>query len=183
MAYDKVIDSSVLDASLTTVANAIRTACGASGSMAFPEGFVSVLQNMKKNMVVRTTTIASDITGTASTVTLLSNDEFIKEHYAEQGFFAFWFPTTPVTAANGVLMFGFQGNRNIGAASKIQTGFGFRCTSASAIGLAGFNTAIKGEGYAQHMRANSSGKLFQYLHTGYILRAGTYNIVLIALEE
>lgn len=44
MAVDKLVDSTLLDANLTSVANAIRAKGGASGSLAFPAGFVSAVQ-------------------------------------------------------------------------------------------------------------------------------------------
>ncbi len=44
MAYDKVVDSSVLNAGLTNIANAIRAKGGTSGQFAFPDGFVSAVQ-------------------------------------------------------------------------------------------------------------------------------------------
>lgn len=43
MALDKLVDSAQLDADLTSVANAIRTKGGTSGSLAFPAGFVSAI--------------------------------------------------------------------------------------------------------------------------------------------
>lgn len=44
MAVDKLVDSSQLDADLTSVANAIRTKGGTSASLAFPAGFVSAIE-------------------------------------------------------------------------------------------------------------------------------------------
>lgn len=44
MAIDKAVDSANLDASLTSVADAIRTKGGSSASLAFPDGFVSAIQ-------------------------------------------------------------------------------------------------------------------------------------------
>lgn len=44
MAVDKLVDSTQLDAGLTSVANAIRTKGGTSASLAFPAGFVSAVQ-------------------------------------------------------------------------------------------------------------------------------------------
>lgn len=41
MALDKLVDSTQLDADLTSVANAIRTKSGGSSQLAFPTGFVS----------------------------------------------------------------------------------------------------------------------------------------------
>lgn len=46
MALDKVIDSAVLDAGLTSVADAIRAKGGTSEQMAFPEGFVSAVEGI-----------------------------------------------------------------------------------------------------------------------------------------
>lgn len=46
MAVDKLVDSTQLDADLTSVANAIRAKSGGSGSLAFPSGFVSEIGNI-----------------------------------------------------------------------------------------------------------------------------------------
>lgn len=46
MAVDKLVDSTQLDADLTSVANAIRTKGGTSAQMAFPAGFISSIQNI-----------------------------------------------------------------------------------------------------------------------------------------
>ena len=46
MAVDKLVDSTQLDADLTSVANAIRTKAGTSGQLAFPSGFVSAIGNI-----------------------------------------------------------------------------------------------------------------------------------------
>jgi hypothetical protein len=43
MAYDKVIDSAVLEANLKTVADAIRAKAGTSGSLSFPAGFAEAI--------------------------------------------------------------------------------------------------------------------------------------------
>lgn len=44
MAVDKLVDSTQLDADLTSVANAIRTKGGTSTQLAFPAGFVSAVE-------------------------------------------------------------------------------------------------------------------------------------------
>lgn len=46
MAVDKLVDSTQLDADLTSVANAIRTKGGTSAQLAFPAGFVSAVQDI-----------------------------------------------------------------------------------------------------------------------------------------
>ena len=44
MALDKLVDSSQLNADLTSIANAIRTKSGTSAQLAFPADFVSAIQ-------------------------------------------------------------------------------------------------------------------------------------------
>lgn len=44
MALDKLVDSTQLDADLTSIANAIRTKGGTSAQLAFPQGFVSAIE-------------------------------------------------------------------------------------------------------------------------------------------
>ena len=46
MAFDKVIDSAVLDADLTAVADAIRSKGGTSEPLAFPDGFVNAVEGI-----------------------------------------------------------------------------------------------------------------------------------------
>ena len=47
MAVDKLVDSTVLDANLTAVANAIRTKGGTSAQLAFPAGFVQAIGDIE----------------------------------------------------------------------------------------------------------------------------------------
>ena len=44
MAYDKVIDSSALDANLASIAEAIRTKGGTTDQLVFPAGFISAIE-------------------------------------------------------------------------------------------------------------------------------------------
>lgn len=127
--------------------------------------------------VVRTVTVSADVTG-AKNYQMLSGDEFIKKHYADEGFSATLVPVTPPACATNVVTFNHQGNRNVGASDKAYYGAGFRCSSATALTVASHNTKINGKGYSQHMRVDSTGALYQYLHTNYILKAGTYHIIL-----
>ena len=46
MAVDKLVDSTLLDADLTSVANAIRTKGGTSASLAFPADFVQAIEDI-----------------------------------------------------------------------------------------------------------------------------------------
>ncbi|MDD7602318.1 MAG: hypothetical protein PUK54_06940 [Firmicutes bacterium] len=44
MAYDKVIDSSALDANIASIAEAIRTKGGTTDQLVFPDGFISAIE-------------------------------------------------------------------------------------------------------------------------------------------
>ena len=46
MAVDKRVDSAQLNSDLTSVANAIRTKGGTSGSLAFPADFITAIGNI-----------------------------------------------------------------------------------------------------------------------------------------
>ena len=46
MAYDKVVDSTVLNAGLTQIADAIREKTGTGGTLTFPSGFVSAIEGL-----------------------------------------------------------------------------------------------------------------------------------------
>ena len=62
MAVDKLVDSTQLDADLTSVANAIRAKSGGSSQLAFPSGFVSEIGSIQTGG------------GGASTVDILQGD-------------------------------------------------------------------------------------------------------------
>lgn len=64
MAVDKLVDSTQLDADLTSVANAIRTKGGTSAQLAFPAGFVSAIGDIPTGgsaMQSGSLTLASDV--------------------------------------------------------------------------------------------------------------------------
>lgn len=75
MAVDKLVDSTQLDADLTSVANAIRTKGGTSASLAFPAGFVSAVQAIptgstptgtKQISITQNGTVTEDVSGYAN---------------------------------------------------------------------------------------------------------------------
>lgn len=75
MAVDKLVDSTQLDADLTSVANAIRTKGGTSAQLAFPAGFVSAIGSIpsgptptgtKQISITQNGTTTEDVTNYAS---------------------------------------------------------------------------------------------------------------------
>lgn len=63
MAYDKVVDSTVLENGLSSIANAIRGKSGASDTLSFPAGFVGAISGLSTSGIKATTgtlTLADD---------------------------------------------------------------------------------------------------------------------------
>ena len=129
--------------------------------------------------VVRLVTLNADITGANNTTTILTGDDFIKEHYADEGFFVVAFLETPVASETNVLHFNYHGNKNISSSNVSRTGVAIRSTSASAVNVNFHTAAINGKGYGAHFRVDGNGNLMWYLNSGYILKAGTYRIILV----
>lgn len=73
MALDKLVDSTQLDADLTTVANAIRTKGGTAVQLAFPSGFVSAIETIPTGGSIKFPIIRSD----AELVKQYSLDHFL----------------------------------------------------------------------------------------------------------
>ena len=69
MAYDKAVDSGVLDAGLTSIADAIRTKGGTSDAMAFPAGFVAAIEAIETGGTLKYAT-GKTTSGTAKNVTV-----------------------------------------------------------------------------------------------------------------
>lgn len=72
MALDKLVDSALLDADLTSVANAIRTKGGTSASLAFPADFVSAINSISTG-VTPTGTKQISITSNGTTTEDVTN--------------------------------------------------------------------------------------------------------------
>lgn len=187
MAYDKVIDSSVLEANLKSVANAIRTKGGTSANLAFPTGFANAISAIEAgggNMEKREITFASDEMGaSAKEVSILNGNAFIKEHYAKDGFFAVMRAKSITPIAYGVL-FLYHGNRKLTSAASPSHGSVLmrHGTTATDTANAGVNGAINGSTWNLGFRATSAGNLNLYMPANRNVGAGTYELYLICEE-
>lgn len=92
MAYDKIVDSSVLDSGLTAVANSIRAKTGKSGTLAFPNGMVSAIGEIAGELKYATGTITPTSYNETITVSGLA---FAPKHIIV------WFSSESVTLPNG----------------------------------------------------------------------------------
>ena len=75
MAYDKVIDSSVLDGNLLSIANAIREKAELTENFAFPQGFIDAISGIAggstikgEPLMIGSFTLAEDFSGSSTRV-------------------------------------------------------------------------------------------------------------------
>ena len=133
------------------------------------------------------TTVDRDYTN-SEVVTLLAGNDFIAEHYADDGFFAVVFPTTPpsIDSANTSYYYAMLYNTNrvffYNAAGTIGYSGSYLHYKTSAIGSY-FNDTIKTESTAgTKLYATSDGSLKFNLSTvttsTYCLPAGAYTVIL-----
>lgn len=188
MAYDKVIDSSVLEANLKSVANAIRTKGGTSANLAFPTGFVNAISAIEAgggNMEKREITIASDnVSTSARELTLLTNNAFVKEHYAKDGFYVVLRPKSSITnkVGYGALLI-YHGNRQLASGVSATHGVNLIFNSAaSGVNVAGVTAPINGTTWNFGFRVTSAGNLVMYLPANRNVAAGTYELFLVCEE-
>ena len=66
MAYDKAVDSAVLDAGLTSVADAIRAKVGTSAQLNFPDGFTATVKAIQSEKPEQTKTVEIISNGTTT---------------------------------------------------------------------------------------------------------------------
>lgn len=187
MAYDKVIDSSVLDANLTSVANAIRSKGGTSASLAFPAGFINAISQMETGKVtteVHEITFASDLgNGKNTSQTLLTNNAFIKKNISNDSMTVILVPVNQPKMNTGTIHFIYHGNRNIGASNSARTGVTYKGNNTSALGYGVMTGRLDGENYNASFYADSTGKLNLFVASALVVKAGTYVLTLLCGED
>ena len=116
---------------------------------------------------------------------VLSGHSFVKEHYADENFFALWFPVNATTAvASGVAGMVYHGNKPMITTKTTYYGFFIRSAGETAnAGLMANTTKLSGNGYNVCLRANSSGNVTLYVASAYTVPAGNYLLILGLMGE
>lgn len=129
-------------------------------------------------------TLSSAYTGAAAEHTILSGNEFVKAHYADEGFFAMWIPlNTPTAAESGTAGFIYHSNRAMLHTNSAVYAVFARSTSPTAnSGWMPNTNKVSGSGYNVSFRANSKGNLIMYRSATYTIPAGEYRLVLGLVE-
>lgn len=115
---------------------------------------------------------------------ILSGNEFVKNHYADEAFFVMLIPLgATVQETSATTTFLYAGNRLI-ADGKTDI-YGVRTIGANAsanVTYQGTNTKISGSGYNISLRATSAGNISIYTAANMYVPAGNYLLIL-ALAE
>ena len=121
-----------------------------------------------------------DVQPTSKNQVILSGNDFVMAHYADDGFFAIWIPlNATIAAASGVAGMVYQGNRAVLTTKSTCYGGFFRSTGETANpGYMIATAKISGTGYNVSLRANSSGNINLYVASAYTVPAGDYLLVL-----
>ena len=135
-----------------------------------------------QNMVVLPITLSSNVGGSAAeNKVLVSGNDFVKAHYADEGFFGMLIHlnTSSVVHTSGVVPFVYQGNRSI--ANCKSPVYGFRVNgagSASNAGAAIHTSKVSTNGYVVALRAKNTGEVSVYVQANSTVIAGNYLLIL-----
>lgn len=184
MAYDKVVDSAKLNTNLASVANAIREKSGASGTLVFPDGFISAIAQIAVgggavSGEVHDVSLPGDVNNGSMPVVIGS--EFVAENYTKDGFMAVLFNTNPPSASSGTMFSIVQGNLNLGSSNVAHYGYYASASGAMSVSATKISTKMKEEASGNTLYVNSGAV---YVRTAYstILPAGNYKLVLLCFD-
>lgn len=174
-----------IKANVASTYNALEEAGAEMPQTQNTDNMPSTAASIKLKMVVKTITFASDLgNGTSADRAILSGDDFVKEHYAKNGFAVLLYPISPVALLEQYVVHNIlHGNANVGSSDTPRYGFSYMSNSATALGYSGMTEKISGTGYNACFRAGSNGNLNLYVGSNRILKAGTYMIVMICWED
>lgn len=174
MSVDKLVDSTQLDADLTSVANAIRSKGGTSSQLAFPSGFVSAIGDISTGLDIKklTVTLANDVT---TTITMLTDPQLLKARNSPNGFVCMRY--LGVGASTAELMFWFTANFVFGYSGTTAYNSILIRASASTVQTNLNTKGLVGDNYNGHLNVTSSGGLLLMNNATYPLKAGDYEIL------
>ena len=133
--------------------------------------------------VVRKVTLSAQKGGTsATTVTLISADEFAKANYSKENFQVVLVPLSPIPATVGAIISVFHGNRKFSDFSTAWRGHGLYWSSTTVNAAYQIATNVSGTTYQAGFQVTSAGAVKFYLPANRYLLAGDYNIVMTLAE-
>ena len=141
--------------------------------------YASAVVALSENVVRRTITLSAMTGASAYYPTLISSDDFVKAHYADDNFFILMRPVGTITSSAYVVGGIYHGNKPLIVAGSTWYGFGFHTNSAgTSFGGMGINAKINGTTYNAGFRVNSSGKVQLVLPANRNIAAGEYELIM-----
>ena len=161
----------VNDANLTAIADAIRAKNETTGKLIFPNGFIEAIQSISTGANV------SEALANSEGV-FLTNNDFIKQHRNEDGFFAIVIPE--VLPPTKFIQLDIGTNRSYSTSGGEYRSLTISASSESNTLAKPQTGAINGtpEGYNGCLITDSSGRLFCYTGGLQQVAAGNYHIVM-----
>ena len=141
--------------------------------------FASVVVSVTEKMVCYVLTLDAMTGKSAYYPTLLSNNTFVKEHYAKDGFYVILRPLTSIATGANIIGGLYHGNRLLLNTGTAWYGFGFTGGSAgTSLGGLGITGKVNGTTYNAGFRVNSSGNVQLVLPASRNIAAGQYELVI-----
>lgn len=155
------------------------TANGTHDVTSYASAVVAVLVPAQNIYTIPITVSTALGAGTNKNQSVLTGHDFVKSHYADENFFAMWFPVNATTAVDsGNVGMVYHGNRAMITTKSTYHGYFIRSTGAAANpGFVGNTAKLSGSGYNVSLRANSSGNINLYVASSYTVPAGDYLLV------
>lgn len=151
--------------------------------------FASALVNVPvpaEKMVVLPITISADLgAGTNKNQPIVTGNDFVKQHYADDGFAGILVPLSgdSIDAASGVVTFVYHGNRPLIKTSATYYGCFTKSNGpSSATAVQPNNSKINAKGYNVSLRVDSTGVVNLYVASSFTVKAGNYLLVLLCTD-
>lgn len=151
--------------------------------------FASALVNVPvpaEKMVVLPITISEDLgAGTNKNQPIVTGNDFVKQHYADDGFAGILVPLSgdSINAASGVVTFVYHGNRPLIKTSATYYGCFTKSNGPSSYTAVQPNNAkINAKGYNVSFRVDSAGTVNLYVASNFTVKAGNYLLVLLCTD-
>jgi hypothetical protein len=130
MAFNTLIDKTQLENGLKATADAIRAKTGKTDKISWiaNSGFANAVTDIptptKMVHTIPITLTTASGNGTNTDKNVLTGNDFVKAHYADEDFFAMWFPVNATTVvASGIVGMVYHGNRAMITTKATHHGF------------------------------------------------------------
>jgi len=161
------------------------TANGTHNVTNYASAVVNVAAEEPVSVVIPITLSSALGAGANINYTLLSAHDFVKKHYAKDGFTVVWLPLSNTTTAAAANVAGpvLHTNRVLITTKSGYYGIMMRSSGPTAGAVGQVITAkVNGTGYNVSFRADSSGNLKLYVASTFTVPAGNYLLILTCAE-